>query len=94
MREILKSHFVGTHELRKNLTILLEELEKEGQEIVITRQGKPTAIIIDIDKYLEVQQALKEFSDPAYLVSLVEAKKEIREGKGVPAEEVFKRKGL
>ena len=29
-----------------------------------------------------------------YLESLLEARREIREGKGIAAEEVFKRKGL
>lgn len=94
MHELLKSHFMGTHELRKNLTKVLAELAKEGQEVVITRQGKPAAVIVDVEKYLEVQQALKEFSDPEYLASLLEARKEIREGKGIPAEEVFRQKGL
>ena len=94
MAEILRSRFVGMHELRKELTKLLEALKEEGQEVVITRQGKPTAVIIDVEKYLEVQQALREFSDPEYLAELLEARREIREGKGVPAEEVFKRKGL
>ena len=94
MDEILKSRFVGMHELRKNLTKLLENLEEEGEPVIITRQGKPTAIILDVEKYLEVQNALKEFSDPEYLASLLEAKQEIRKGKGIPAEEVFKQKGL
>ncbi|MCC7352842.1 MAG: type II toxin-antitoxin system Phd/YefM family antitoxin [Anaerolineae bacterium] len=94
MTEILKSQFVGMHELRKNLTRLLRDLEEEGREVVITRQGKPAAVIIEVEKYLEVQQALKELSDPAYLADLLEAKKEIHEGKGVPADEVFRQKGL
>jgi len=55
MPEILRSYFVGLHELRKNLTRLLTALKEEGQEVVITRQGKPTAVIIDLKKYLEVQ---------------------------------------
>lgn len=91
---MLKHRFVGADELRKNLTRILEELEQEGKEVVITRQGKPAAVIIDLEKYLEVQEALEEFSDPAYLVGLLEAKREISEGKGVPAEEVFRQKGL
>ncbi len=81
--ETLRSHFVGMHELRKNLTKLLEALQEEGQEVVITRQGKAMAVIIAVEKYLEVQQALKELSDPEYLASLLQARKEIREGKGV-----------
>ncbi|MBI4758361.1 MAG: type II toxin-antitoxin system Phd/YefM family antitoxin [Chloroflexi bacterium] len=94
MVEILRTHFVGMHELRKDLTKLLEALQEEGQEVVITRQGKPMAVIVDLEKYLEVQQAMREFSHPEYLANLLEARREIREGKGVPAEEVFRRKGL
>lgn len=93
MIEILKNHFIGSDELRKNLTKILEDLGKEGREVIITRQGKPAAVIIDVEKYLEVQQALKDFSDPEYLASLLEARREVREGKGVSAEEVFKHRG-
>lgn len=94
MLEILNNPFVGVHELRKNLTRLLSSVKEDGVEVVITQQGKPVALMIDVEKYLEVQQALKEFSDPEYLANLLEARKEIREGKGVPAEEVFAKKGL
>ncbi len=90
MEDILKSRFVGMHELRKNLPKLLRELAEEGQEVIITRQGKPTAVIIDLEKYLEVQEALKEFADPQYLADLLEARHEIRRGEGVPAKEVFR----
>ena len=32
MKEVLRSQFVGMHELRKNLTKLLDSLQAEGQE--------------------------------------------------------------
>ncbi len=67
MTELLKNSFVGTHELRRNLTKILADLEREGQEIVVTQQGKPAAVIMDVEKYLEIQEALKEFSDPEYV---------------------------
>ena len=94
MLDILKNPFVGVHELRKNLTQLLSSVKEDGAEIVITQQGKPVALLIDVEEYLEIKQAIKEFSDPEYLATLLEARREIREGKGVPAEEVFTQKGL
>ncbi|MBI2906258.1 MAG: type II toxin-antitoxin system Phd/YefM family antitoxin [Chloroflexi bacterium] len=94
MIKLLKNAFVGTHELRRNLTKILADLEREGQEVVITQQGKPAAIIMDVEKYLEIQEALKEFSDPEYVAALLEANREIEEGKGIPAEEVFRERGL
>ncbi len=94
MHEILRSQFVGMNELRQKLPKLLEGLAQEGADVVITRQGKPAAVLINVEKYLEVQQALREFSDPRYLAELLKARQEIRQGEGIPAEEVFRKKGL
>ena len=94
MTEIRRSQFVGVSELGANLSKLLDVLQEENQDIVITRQGKPAAVIVGLEKYLEIEQALREFSDPEYVESLFESRAEIREGNGVPAEEVFEQKHL
>ncbi len=94
MTEFLGTQSVGIDDLRQNVSKLLDSLRDDGAELVITRQGKPAAVILDIERYLEVQEALKEFSDPAYLASLLAAREEIRQGKGIPAEEVFRQKGV
>lgn len=94
MNGLLRGRFVGMHELRQRLPKLLDILSAEGQELVITRQGKPAAVIVDLERYLEVQEALKEFSDPAYLRSLLLAREEVRAGGGTDVEEVFRERGL
>jgi antitoxin YefM len=94
MHELLRSRFVGMHELRKSLGTLLDSLAEEGHEVIVTRQGKPAAVLLDVERYLELQQALQEFADPNYLAALLEARREIRAGEGVAAEEVFAQKGL
>jgi len=57
---LLRNRFVGMHELRKNLAKLLDSLREEGQDVVITRQGKPVAVVVGLERYLEAQEALKE----------------------------------
>ena len=94
MKEALYGQFVGMRKLRKNLVKLLDGLRGEGHDVVIIRQGKPTAVIVDLERYLEVREALEEFSSPKYLASLLVARDEIRHGQGVPAEEVFRQKGV
>jgi len=94
MIDILQNPFVGVPELRKNLTKMLAAVKDEGLDLVITAQGKPVALLMDVEKYLELRQALEEFSDPEYLASLLEARREIREGRGIPASEVLAKKGL
>ncbi|HZR99647.1 MAG TPA: type II toxin-antitoxin system Phd/YefM family antitoxin [Chloroflexota bacterium] len=94
MSESASAHMVGLDELEQHLPELLDHLAKEGEELVITRNGEPAAVILDIERYREVQQALREFSDPEYLAALLEARREVDEGGGVPAEEVFAKKAL
>lgn len=94
IEELVGTQFVGSNELRKNLARLLDNLSRESEELVITKRGKPVAVLMNVEKYLEIQEALREFSDPAYLARLVEAKKGFAEGKGIPAQELYREKGL
>lgn len=90
LRDRLGQPFLGGDGLRKNLPKVLDSLHDAAHQVVITCQGKPAAVLVDVETYLEVPEALRELSDPAYLA----ARQEIRRGEGVDAEEVFRRKGL
>ena len=94
MLDLLKSPFVGVHELRKDLPRILEQIKDEGVDVVITKQGKPVAVLLDVEKYEEMYETLRDFSDPEYVQKLWEAQQEIREGKGVTLDEVLKDKAL
>lgn len=89
LNNIIQYPFIGTYELRKNLTSLLKKLGAEVNEVVVTSKGKPKAILIDIEEYLEQKEALKELADPAYLKKLLKAKREFESGQGIPAEKVY-----
>ena len=88
------SRSVEAQVLRDDLDEVLDRLREERLDVVITQDGKPMAVIVDVERYAELQQALEEFADPAYLTALLEARREIRSGDGVPAEEVFAQQGL
>ncbi len=88
MLDLLKNPFVGVHELRRTLTELLAAMKEQGQDLVVTQNGKPVAVLMDVERYLEMQEAIRELSDPEYLASLLEARDEIEAGKGIPLEEV------
>ena len=101
MINALSLPFVGSHELRKDLTRLLDNVKKTNEPVVITSQGKPTAILTSIENYNQLQEmidelqlAIKELTDKAYIKTLIEEKKKIRSGKGIPAEELYKEIGI
>lgn len=99
--DIIRSTFIGAFELRKNLTALLNKLQKRKEEIVVTQNGKPAAILLSLEKYLEMkelneelEQALNEMSNKEYIKSLIDEVSSVKEGKGKKAEEIFKEIGI
>lgn len=94
MLNLLKSPFVGTHELRTQLPKVLSFIKKEQEPVVLTRQGKPAAVVMDVEYFLELQEALKDAQEPGYIQELNKAVEEIKSGKGIPAEKLYKELGL
>jgi prevent-host-death family protein len=43
---------VGMFEAKTNLSSLVEEVEKKGREVIITRHGKPVAKIVRVEERL------------------------------------------
>ena len=94
MLDILQNPFVGVHELRKELVHLLKSVQDDGQDIVVTHQGKPVAVLLGVEKYLEMREAIRDLSDPQYARELTATKREIEEGETTPAEDVYREAGL
>lgn len=99
--DILETPFVGTYELRKNLPLLLAQVQKREDGVVVTQKGKPAAMLLSVKRYLgmkmlveELEEAVKELADKDYIAELLAAEKEMRAGKGIPAKEVFKKLGI
>ena len=93
--------FIGSHELRRELTRLLNNVKKTNEPVVITSQGKPTAILTSVENYNQLQEmidelqlAIKELADKAYIKTLVEEKKKIKLGRGIAAEKLYKELGI
>jgi len=51
--DIIRSTFIGAFELRKNLTTLLNKLQKRKEEIVVTQNGKPAAMLLSLRRRQE-----------------------------------------
>ena len=101
MFNALSFPFVGTHELRKELTKLIIEVKKTNEPIVITSQGKPSAILTSVENYNQLQEmidelqlAIKELADTNFMKELASEKKKLKSGRGVKAEELYKTSGI
>jgi prevent-host-death family protein len=93
LTNILQKKFVGTDDLRKNLTSILDNLSEKGGEIILTQHGKPQAILLNLEAYLELQEQLAD-SDPKLIKEINDAIADVEAGNGIPADEVFKQLGI
>lgn len=89
LASLLQKRFIGTDDLRRQLSDILDKLPKEGGELVITQHGTPQAVLMDLDSYLELQEQLVD-SNPELIKEINEAIADVKAGNGVPAKQVFK----
>ena len=77
-------------EVKTKLPSLVKGVNERDDEIVITRNGRPEAVILSMDEYEGLQETIEILSDPKAMAQL---KKSIayfkRGGKGHTLEEVF-----
>jgi len=83
-------------EARRKLTQLPEELREssEGRAVEVTRHGKPVLAILPWDLYESIQETLAIMADPELVAAFRRGVEEIREGKGVPLEDIEAELGL
>lgn len=79
----MKSEMVTT--LKRHATKLLEELHEKKEPVLITEHGKPSAYLVDVDHFEEIQKRLE------LLEGLARGEKAILEGRIVPHEKAKER---
>lgn len=77
-------------EARINLPTLVDNAKKKLDEYIITVKGTPAAILLSIDEYESLRETLEIMSDKKLMKELKEAEEEIKQGKGIPWEQVKK----
>lgn len=79
---------------REDLTSLVENVSKKLDEYIITVNGSPAAVLISSAEYESWQETNEIMSNPKLMRDIKQGEKEIKEGKGIPWEDVKKELGL
>jgi len=85
---------ISNTDLRKDLARVLTETQHDTEETVITRSGKPVAVLIGMDRWEEIQSILatwEQVQDPENRQKLRAAKADLAAGRIVPHEEIVTR---
>jgi prevent-host-death family protein len=77
-------------ELKSHLTELITGVEEWEEEIVVTRKGKPAAVLVNYAEYERLKETLDVLSDPSLMQQIRSSRRFYAEGgEGLSFEDVF-----
>jgi len=81
-------------EARAKLSELLDELERRHEHVVITRNGRPTAVLVPADEQEALEETLEILQDESILEALRESEADVKAGRLKTLGEVRRELGL
>jgi antitoxin YefM len=77
-------------EVKARLPELVTGVEEREEEVVVTRKGKPAAVLVNYDEYERLKGTLDILNDPAMMKQIRASQRYFAKGgKGLSFEEVF-----
>jgi antitoxin YefM len=76
-------------EVKAKLSELVDEVESRDERIVITRKGRPAAVLVSQDDLDSWQETLEITSDRALMTELRRGNRQIKRGQTKSYDEVF-----
>ena len=64
-------------EVRDKLSEIVEEVSSTGSDLVITKRGKPAAVMVGYDEYEALIETLNILSDEETMAALAEAEVDV-----------------
>jgi antitoxin YefM len=81
-------------EARASLSELLDSVEREHEQVVITRNGKPVALLVSPDEWESMEETIEVLSDPELMAALEESERDVQAGRVYTLEDVKRDLGL
>ena len=79
---------MSVSEAKDKLSTLVEGVESTHDAVVITRHGKPAALLISPDDLDSLQETLAWLSDPGHAAEMAEAAEDAASGRMLSLDEV------
>ena len=77
-------------EVKTRLPELVAGVEEREEEVVVTKNGRPAAILINVQEYARLKETLDVLSDPMLMKQISQSRAFYRAGKkGLSFEDVF-----
>ena len=77
-------------DVKARLPELIAGVQDREEEVVVTKNGRPAAILINVQEYARLKETLDVLSDPALMKEISRSRAFYRSGrKGLSFEDVF-----
>lgn len=84
------SKILPISEVKARLPELVTGVEQREEEVVVTRKGKPAAVLVNYSEYERLKETLDVLSDPALMEQIRQSRRFYAAGrKGLSFEDVF-----
>lgn len=84
---------ISVRELRPNISKVLNDIHEKFDRYIISRRGKPEAIIMSIEDYEGLLETIEIESDKELMTRLKRAEKDIKEGRTISFDELKEKLG-
>ncbi len=71
---------VSVREFRARLAELIDTVTGRGEHVVVTRNGRPEAVLVDIDEYESMEETIEILSDPETMAAIEEGLADFERG--------------
>ena len=61
-------------DVKARLSELIARVQQQHDQVTVTRNGRPAAVVVSIDEWESLQETLEILSDPAAVAAIVEAR--------------------
>ncbi|TMK87637.1 MAG: type II toxin-antitoxin system Phd/YefM family antitoxin [Actinobacteria bacterium] len=75
-------------EIKKRLSEIVDGVQARHDRVVLTRNGRPAAVLISPDELESLEETLEILSDPSAMRAIRKAEKDIDAGKGLNADDL------
>ena len=75
-------------DIKARLSEIVDRVEREHERVVLTRNGRPAAVIMSPADLAALEDTLELLSDPAAMQEIREAREDVARGRVVSAEEL------
>jgi len=81
-------------EARARLTELLDDVEARHEHVVITRNGRPAAVVVSPEEWEALEETLEVLQDEELLAALRESEEDVKADRLFSLDEVKRELGL